>query len=141
MEIWFILLLVLGPRRFHLAQTAHSAQFGGKFCQRSTGPLRPKHLQQNESYFHNLHIKLGLIELCDVSRHFYWSQTSNFFSVTTYLNVTGIIVYNFKFIYKMLPQHHAWYIFFFLHISNLLIAILQFCACILCCLHKKKINV
>ena len=42
--------------RCHWTQTAHSAQFGGEFCPHSTSPLRSKHFQQNESYFHILHI-------------------------------------------------------------------------------------
>ena len=47
---------MLGPWRCHWTQTAHSAQFGGEFCPHLTSPLRSKHFQQNESYFHILHI-------------------------------------------------------------------------------------
>ena len=47
---------MLGPWRCHWTQTAYSAQFGGEFCPHFTGPLRSKHFQQNESYFHILNI-------------------------------------------------------------------------------------
>ena len=47
---------MLGPWRCHWTQTAHSAQSGGEFCSHSTGPMRSKHFQQKESYFHILHV-------------------------------------------------------------------------------------
>ena len=47
---------MLRPQRCHLPQTALSAQFGRYFCLCPTGSPRSKLLQQNESYFHNLHI-------------------------------------------------------------------------------------
>ena len=47
---------MLGPWRSHWTQTAHSAQFCDEFCPHSSGPLRSKHFQKNESYFHNLYI-------------------------------------------------------------------------------------
>ena len=47
-------------------------QFGGEFCPHSTGPLRSKQFQQNESYFHILHkYKLGLNGLCHIRGTFY----------------------------------------------------------------------
>ena len=39
-----------------LAKCCGAAQFGGEFCPHSTSPLRSKHFQQNESFFHILHI-------------------------------------------------------------------------------------
>ena len=56
MEIWLILLKMLGPQRAGWMWAEFTTKLGRMGCLCSVRSPRSKHLQQNESYFHNLHI-------------------------------------------------------------------------------------
>ena len=56
MEIWFILLKMLGPQRAGWMWAEFTTKLGWMGCLCSVTSPRSKHLEQNESYFHNLHM-------------------------------------------------------------------------------------
>ena len=92
MEIWFILLKMLGPQRAGWMWAEFTTKLGWMGCLCSVTSPSSKHLEQNESYFHNLHMN--------------WVWMGYVTSVELFMDLKPRIYEVCPTIYQLLPENN-----------------------------------